>query len=153
MMARYARDGRVEWIGLRPARRVGMDLVEKVELTETGLAGDHARPGKRALTLIQAEHLPVIAALAGRESAPPDVMRRNIVVSGLNLIAFRKARLCIGAAVIEITGPAHPCSRMEEALGPGGYTAMRNHGGVCAAIITPGQIRIGDPVRPVLTDT
>ncbi len=153
MMARHARDGRVAWIGLRPERRGGMREAAEAELTEAGLRGDHARPGKRALTLIQAEHLPVIAALAGRESAPPELMRRNIVVSGLNLIAFRKAQLSIGDAVIEITGPAHPCSRMEEALGPGGYTAMRNHGGVCAAVITPGRIRIGDPVRPVRMET
>jgi MOSC domain-containing protein YiiM len=41
------------------------------EVTETGLNGDHGRPGKRAVTLIQAEHLPVIAALAGLDHVEP----------------------------------------------------------------------------------
>jgi MOSC domain-containing protein YiiM len=38
---------------------------------KAGLDGDHGRPGKRAVTLIQAEHLPVIAALAGLDRVDP----------------------------------------------------------------------------------
>ncbi|MGR3491911.1 MAG: MOSC domain-containing protein [Shimia sp.] len=143
MMARHAQPGRVDWIGLRPERRAEMQSVDEAKLTETGLAGDHARPGKRALTLIQAEHLPVIAALTGIDITP-DLLRRNIVVSKLNLLALKGARVTIGTAEIEITGPCPPCSRMEEALGPGGYSAMRGHGGVCATVIQPGIVRCGD---------
>jgi MOSC domain-containing protein YiiM len=111
--------------------------------------GDHGRAGKRAVTLIQAEHLPVIAALAGLDMVDPADLRRNIVVSGLNLMGFRKARLRIGDAVVEVSGPCPPCSRMEEALGHGGYTAMRGHGGVYAEVVTQGQISVGDSVLPV----
>ena len=149
MMARYARVGRVDWIGLRASRRADMDIVGTATLHENGLAGDHAKAGKRALTLIQAEHLPVIASLSGRADVAPELLRRNLVVSGLNLLGFRKARLRLGDVVIEVTGPCPPCSRMEEALGHGGYTAMRGHGGVYAQVIEPGAIAIGAPVRPV----
>lgn len=148
LQACYAGPGRVEAILLRPGRREAMLSVEDARLLMDGLDGDRARAGKRALTLIQAEHLPVIAALAGHASVDPSLLRRNIVVSGLNLLAFRGKRLSIGAAEIELTVPAHPCSRMEEALGPGGYTAMRGHGGFCAEVARPGLIRCGDPVRP-----
>ena len=149
MMARHARAGRIDWIGLRPARRADVVSVDEAQVTATGLSGDHAPEGKRALTLIQAEHLPVIAALAGLAEVPPALLRRNIVVAGLNLLGFRKAQLQIGAAIIEVSGPCPPCSRMEEALGHGGYTAVRGHGGVYASVIRPGTIRIGDAVLPV----
>ncbi|MEO1789218.1 MAG: MOSC domain-containing protein [Pseudomonadota bacterium] len=150
MMARHARLGRIDWIGLRVARRAEIAVVDVAQLSEAGLVGDHAKPGKRALTLIQAEHLPVIAALSGHNMVLPALFRRNIVVSGLNLLGFRRARLNLGEAVIEITGPCPPCSRMEEALGPGGYTGMRGHGGVYASVVRPGSLKIGDMVRPVI---
>ncbi len=148
LTARHARNGRIDWIGLRPARLEGMAAVDHATLQAGGLEGDHARAGKRAVTLIQAEHLPVIAALAGLPIVAPETLRRNLVVSGLNLLALRGKRLWLGQALIEITTPCAPCSRMEAALGPGGYNAMRGHGGWCATVITPGQVALGDSVRP-----
>lgn len=142
-MSRHALPGRVEAIFIRPERRTEARLVDRATLGLDGLEGDHASAGKRALTLIQAEHLPVIAALSGHESVEPALLRRNVVVSGLNLLGFRKARLRIGEAVIEVTSPCPPCSRMEEVLGMGGHTAMRGHGGVYAEVIEPGDIFIG----------
>jgi MOSC domain-containing protein YiiM len=149
LTARHAQAGRIETILLRPARRATIIRVEAAELMETGLAGDHARPGKRALTLIQAEHLPVIAALAGLEDVGPEALRRNLVVSGLNLAALRGRRLRAGEGVVEITGPCAPCSRMEGALGHGGFNAMRGHGGWCARICRPGALAVGDAVAPL----
>lgn len=118
------------------------------ELTEEGLDGDHAPPGLRAVTLIQAEHLPVIAALA-RIAVTPGHLRRNLVVSGLNLAALKGLPLRLGAeAEIEITGPCPPCSRMEETLGFGGYNAVRGHGGWYARVRRPGRLTLGDSVSP-----
>jgi len=149
LLARHARPGRIEAILLRPARLAEPAAVDMAELTEAGLAGDHARPGKRAVTLIQAEHLPVIAALAGLDAVAPGTLRRNLVISRINLAAARGWRLRLGAAEIEVTGPCAPCSRMERALGHGGYTAMRGHGGWCARILVPGAVAAGDAVTPV----
>lgn len=148
LTARFARPGRIEVILLRPERRAVPSLVETAELLGAGLRGDHARPGARAVTLIQAEHLAVVSALAGRE-ATPERLRRNLVVSGVNLAALRGARLRLGPdAVVEITGPCAPCSRMEEALGQGGYNAVRGHGGWCARVLRAGGIALGQAVRP-----
>lgn len=113
-----------------------------------GLAGDHAPRGRRALTFIQAEHLPVIASLVGHEAVGPDALRRNLVISGLNLAAMRGRVLRLGSAAVAITGPCPPCSRMEETLGFGGYTAVRGHGGWYAEVVAPGIIAIGDAVLP-----
>ncbi|WP_152498143.1 MOSC domain-containing protein [Roseovarius sp. THAF8] len=151
-MARHAGEGRVAWIGLRPERLADPVSVEVADLGEAGLEGDHARAGKRALTLIQAEHLPVIAALVGIGEVTPEVLRRNVVVSGMNLTALRNHPVQIGKAVIEVTAPCAPCSRMETALGHGGYNAMRGHGGWCARVLEPGRIAVGDSVARAGTD-
>lgn len=148
MMARHAVPGRLDWIGLRPERRAPVEIVEEADLTEAGLFGDHGRAGKRAVTLIQAEHLPAIAALSGNDSIAPERLRRNLVVSGINLLAIRKGHLRIGDALIELQGPCPPCSRMEEELGPGGYNAMRGHGGWYASVVQAGKVQLGDQLCP-----
>jgi MOSC domain-containing protein YiiM len=145
--------GRLEWIGLRPARRETLRSVPEAEAeTDRHLQGDHARPkpgGKRQITLIQQEHLGAVAGFLGlSEPVAPGRLRRNLVVSGLNLLALKNRRVCIGEdVVLEITGECHPCSRMEEELGPGGYNAMRGHGGLTARIVQGGRLRVGDAVR------
>jgi MOSC domain-containing protein YiiM len=149
LMGRFAGEGRLDWIGLRPARRSPVVPVPAVGITDAGLEGDRqTRPNARSVTLMQAEHLPVIAALAGLPAVAPETLRRNLLISGLNLAALRGRLLRVGPAVLRITGPCAPCSRMEEALGHGGYTAMRSHGGWCAEVVTTGQVVVGMAVRP-----
>ncbi|MBY6161681.1 MOSC domain-containing protein [Mameliella alba] len=144
----FAGPGRLDWIGLRPARKADLIAVDSAVVGLDGLAGDHGRPGKRAVTLIQAEHLPVIAALVGRGTLAPEVLRRNLVVSGINLTALREFGLRIGELRLKFESPCAPCSRMEDLLGPGGYVAMRGHGGWCCSVTEPGEIRLADPVLP-----
>lgn len=151
--------GRIERIVVRGAPR---DPAREVDATTAlvgiGLADDRlgkrgeAELSTRQVTLIQAEHLPVIAALARVAAVEPLALRRNLVVSGINLLALKNARIRIGdaGAVLEIVGPCAPCSRMEEeAIGPGGYAAMRGHGGMTARVLAGGEIRVGDTVRAV----
>jgi MOSC domain-containing protein YiiM len=152
LLERFPRPGRVEWIGIRPARREPVQAREEVAaIPGAGLVGDHyaGGSGNRAVTLIQAEHLPVIAALAGLERLDPARLRRNLVVSGVNLTALKGLRFQVGEALLEGTGPCHPCSRMEEALGDGGVNAMRGHGGLNARVLRGGVIRLGDALRVV----
>ena len=142
--------GKVEWISIRPEKRENIRVVQEVEVnTETGLAGDHysGKNGKRHVTLIQAEHLEVIAKILGKEKIDPYLTRRNIVVSGINLLALKEKQFKLGEVILEMTGHCHPCSRMEENLGSGGYNAMRGHGGITARVIRGGKINQGDPVK------
>jgi MOSC domain-containing protein YiiM len=150
LMARFPRPGSLEWIGVRERRRGRVLVLDQVAARAgVGLEGDHYRPGVRGarqVTLIQAEHLPAIAALAGWPRLDPALLRRNLVVAGINLLALKGMRFRIGGVVLEGTGACHPCSRMEEVLGPGGYNAMRGQGGLTATILEGGILRLGDPV-------
>lgn len=168
----------MEWLGIRPQRRAEPISVSEVEVVEhLGILGDHGKlgvprlraivgqpgenvvqpsaqlvpggPGRRQVTLIQAEHFPVMAALAGLEEVTPQMLRRNIVVSGISLLSLKDRRFQLGEVVLEATGECHPCSRMEENLGAGGYNAVRGHGGLTARVVCGGVIRLGDPLVPV----
>lgn len=146
--------GRIEAIVVRGDSRQPARLVQATTaLARIGLADDRlgrrgeAELSTRQVTLIQLEHLAVIAALARVPTVEPLALRRNLVVSGINLLALKNARLRVGAALLEIVGPCAPCSRMEEAIGPGGYAAMRGHGGMTARVLEGGAIAVGDGVR------
>jgi MOSC domain-containing protein YiiM len=146
------RPGTVAWIGLRPARRQPLRSVEAADLDPTqGLIGDHGHSRTRQATIIQVEHIAAIAACLGRDQVEPALLRRNIVVHGINLHALKHRTFRLGSAVLQTTGDCHPCSRMEEILGPGGYNAVRGHGGITARILAAGRIRLGDSLEVVAT--
>ena len=153
-MTTFSHAGRVEWIGVRPARDVPMQALTRVEaIADRGLAGDRtgdkSRVGnKRQVTLIQAEHLDVIGKLLRLDVIEPALLRRNIVVAGINLLALKGQRFRIGEALLEMTGECHPCSKMEVQLGHGGYNAMRGHGGITARVVEGGDILLGATVVP-----
>ena len=143
--------GTVTWLGIRPERRTPLQIVAEVYAKQdSGLEGDHyaGRPqSKRQVTLISAEHIQAVASMLHRETIDPGLLRRNIVVKGINLLALKGKRFKIGDAVLEMTGECHPCSRMEQNLGAGGYNAMRGHGGITARVMEEGRIRIDDAVQ------
>jgi MOSC domain-containing protein YiiM len=142
--------GIVVWIGLRPARRAPVAVFEAAELVAgRGIEGDRAaaragREGNRQVTLLAAEHLAAIGGFLGREPVAPEALRRNVVVRGANLLALKGRRFRLGTALLEWSGDCHPCSRLEETLGPGGYNAVRGHGGITARVLEGGTLRRGD---------
>ena len=149
LIAGWAQPGRVEWIALRPARREEMRSVETALISPDGFEGDRSRAGKRAVTLIQQEHLAAIGSYLGQGPVSPEILRRNLVVSGINLAALKGREVQLGEAILRFTVICAPCSRMEEALGKGGYSAVRGHGGWCAEVIQPGRVKLGDAVQPI----
>ncbi len=122
--------GQIEWIGLRPARREIIEVVTRANISiEGALEGDRfaGRPGtKRQITLIQWEHLAVVAQLVGCQQIAPETLRRNIAVSGINLLALKGRRFNIGTAILEHTGPCESCSRM--AASPRGWCRREKSG-------------------------
>lgn len=156
LFARYLHDlkpGRLEWIGVRPKRKQQPEVVDSVEaLAGLGLKGDHRcakTPGSaRQVTLISVEFIRLIEIYTGLEQIDPALLRRNLVVSGINLNALRHQQFRIGSALFEATALCHPCVRMNQALGQGGAAAMLGYGGLCARILESGMIRVGDQLIP-----
>jgi MOSC domain-containing protein YiiM len=150
LMDTIPQQGKVEWIGLRPASKTPMNLVEFVRAeVGVGLIGDRfksAHSTKRQVTLIQAEHIDALRSILNNPKIVPELLRRNIVVKGINLLSLKDKKFRIGNAILETTGLCHPCSRMEANLGAGGYNAVRGHGGITAKVISNGEIRLGDSI-------
>ena len=162
-MQRFGGDGRVEAIHLRPARLAPMATVSEAAVeVGRGLIGDRRSLSlqtgdlaqKREITLVQAEHLPLVAAWLGLPALDAARLRRNLVVSGINLASMRSLFADVRlqwrfgeTVVLEITGTCEPCSLMEAELGAGGYNALRGHGGVTARVVAGGTVRTGDRIR------
>jgi MOSC domain-containing protein YiiM len=142
--------GTVCWIGIRPQRKAPLVSLNEVEtITLKGLSGDHfsgSASSKRQITLIQQEHIDTVSSFM-KMPVTPELLRRNVVVQGINLLALKDKTFWVGNVLLEYTGECHPCSRMEENLGPGGYNAMRGHGGITARILQGGTIKLDDTVK------
>lgn len=143
------KNGQVVWLGVRPGRSEPMVALQRADFdVSQGLTGDRytRAGGKRQVTLIQSEHLAAIASYLSRSRVSLDELRRNVVTRGINLLALKDKRFRIGSAILETTGECHPCSRMEEILGVGGYNAVRGHGGITARVLENGSASVGDVV-------
>ena len=155
MMLTLPQVGRLEQILLRTERRGAVRRVSTTQVVvRHGLVGDRfvgrSERAKRQITAIQSEHLSTIAALSGARDVDPKDLRRNLVISGIPLIALKDRRFRIGeTCVLEWTAPCDPCSRMEALLGPGGFNAMRGLGGICCRVLVPGDISEGDRVTAI----
>jgi MOSC domain-containing protein YiiM len=153
--------GKLEWIGLRTERRGEIQVVEHAQaIVGLGLEGDHrclkTSGSARQVTIISREYIHQIQQQLGMDFIDPVLLRRNLVISGMNLNLLRFQRLQIGNVIFETSALCDPCSRMDENLGKGGAAAMFGYGGLCAKIIQGGQISVGDAVirvQPIKSPT
>ena len=170
LTTKFAQFGQLQAIYCRPARGIMCVQTDCVTaIAGRGLKNDRASltvsrntlslnlppsnlpVSNRQVTLIQAEHIAVISALMNK-TIDPAILRRNLVVSGINLLAAKSLfkdqpmHLIINDVILEITGPCEPCSKMEASIGIGAYNAMRGHGGVNAKVIMGGKLKLGDIV-------
>jgi MOSC domain-containing protein YiiM len=73
----------------------------------------------------------------------PEILRRNVVVSGADLRALYQTSFSIQN--IQFLGTTHcaPCLAMNRALGKGAREALRSRGGLRAQVKSSGLLRIG----------
>lgn len=123
-------------------------------IARLGLEGDHrcfkTPDSGRQVTIISSEFINIIETYTGLPHIDPSLLRRNLVVSGINLNALRHQQFRIGGALFEATALCHPCVRMDQTLGRGGAAAMLGYGGLCAKVLESGEIRLGDLVSAMI---
>lgn len=155
--------GTVHAIFIAPRARIPLVGVQSVRAVPgRGLEGDryHAGVGAfsrwpdsgRAVTLIEAEAIEAIARehgidLSGGRS------RRNLVTTGVRLEEFNGRRFRIGGAVMRGSRLCAPCHYLERLVGPGTYKAMTGRGGLRADVLEEGEVRVGDPIELLPTNT
>jgi MOSC domain-containing protein YiiM len=146
--------GKLAWIGLRPSREMPMLTPSSAAMISgRGIKGDHYNTSQnwpRQATLIAFEDIAAIASFLGKQDITPDLLRRNFVTQGINLMALKGRRFRIGPTLLEWSGECAPCSRMETNLGPGGFNAVRGHGGITARVIEGGEVHLGDAIEGVV---
>ena len=151
LLAGPMRPGKLAWIGLRPSRKLPVLTPNSaVLISGRGVQGDHydtRQNGPRQVTLIAIEDMAAMASFLGMEDIAPELLRRNFVTNGINLVALKGRRFRIGPALLEWSGECAPCSRMDANLGPGGFNAVRGRGGITARVIEGGDVHIGDLIE------
>ncbi len=147
----FYKPGKVTWLGLTLTKKGDVEPHQELSISlDNAIEGDHSRSKNRQVTLIQKENIEQVASFLGKEEIDPTLLRRNIVISGINLMAFKDKNVQIGEEVVlSITGDCHPCKLMEENLGKGGLSAMWGNGGLTCKVVNGGKIKIGDTVTPL----
>ena len=149
---------RLERILVAEAEGEPMEPREAVEAVEGGLAGDRYCTGRGyyspfdvcEVTFVQAEALAEI-----RETTGIDLTdgrhRRNLVVRGGDVHDLLECRFRLGAATFEGTRPRPPCRHVEDVADEAGVADALGdgRGGICARVIDPGELRVGEEVRDV----
>lgn len=123
-----------------------------------GLDGDRYAAGRGhwirtdgcQVTLIAAEDI-VRAQRRGGMPFDNGEHRRNLVVSGIPLAAYRNHRLTIGDVPFAFHRLRPPCGYLDRLLRPGAGKALGKGAGIGLKVLENGVIRVGDPVR-VLAD-
>lgn len=114
-----------------------------------GLAGDRYFAAESAesknVTLIESEAIEALARDYHLEIAPGG-SRRNIVTRGVALNHLVGREFCVGDVVLRGVKLCEPCLHLEQMTVKGALRGLVHRGGLRAAIVAGGVIRVGDPI-------
>lgn len=104
------------------------------------------------LTLVRAEDIER-ASRRGPVTFTNGEHRRNLVVSGVPIEAYRRAIVRIGSARLGFDRLRPPCGYLDRLLQPGAGKALGRSAGIGLRVLEGGEIRVGDPVVVLRPET
>jgi MOSC domain-containing protein YiiM len=108
--------------------------------------GDGVQPERdRELTLIATEALDQLAAEHGIELTAAE-SRRNVATRGVDLNGLEGKRFRVGDVECEGIELCEPCNHLQGLTKPGVLRGLVHRGGLRAAILSEGEIAVGDTV-------
>jgi len=134
-----------------------MRRVTEVEaVAGLGLAGDRYAAGrghwKRTdgcqVTLIAEEDVRRAEGRSGLSFAAGE-HRRNLVVRGIPLAAFRRRQVRIGEVLLAFDRLRPPCGYLDRLVAPGAGRALGKGAGIGFRVVESGILRVGDPVSVI----
>jgi MOSC domain-containing protein YiiM len=121
-----------------------------------GIEGDRFfgyRPDyKGQITFFAAAVLAEMRSTFARPALSASVLRRNVLVAGVDLAQLVGRRFAIAGVSFEGTGEARPCHWMNHAVGPGAEAWLMGQGGLRARILTDGALTLGPAPLELLQD-
>ncbi len=120
-----------------------MERVNAARIVEDGIEGcAHSRPGKRSVLFVAAEDLEALGIEPGQ-------IRENFTVRGADVMSWPAGqRVAVGEAEFEITMVCEPCHLMNQ-IRPGLEGELDGRRGMLARVVSTGDVRVGDRVRPL----
>ena len=149
--------GKVVEINISPEAEVLPEAISRVRAVPgRGLEGDRnffdgegPQPERdRELTLIATEALDQLAAEHGIELTAAE-SRRNVATRGLDLNVLEGRRFRVGDVECEGIELCEPCNHLQGLTKPGVLRGLVHRGGLRAAILSEGEIAVGDVVTAV----
>ncbi len=148
--------GTVELLSIVPDRSGPADLVDEIEVVAgKGIVGDYhyknfvAKPethrADREITLIEIEAIEAVNR-DYKIKMDTDESRRNVVVKGYAVNHLVGKEFNVGEVVLRGIRLCEPCSHLEYLSRKGIEDALTHRGGLRAAVVTNGKIRLGDSI-------
>jgi MOSC domain-containing protein YiiM len=141
----------------RPPGNFPLVEVTKVEcVAGHGLRGDryfdHRENYKGQATFFSAEVFEKLCAHFGITDKPAGVLRRNVIVSGVDLLSLIGREFEIQGVRFRGTQHCAPCEWMETAFAPGAKEFLRDNAGLRTKILTDGIVAVGEARLSILSE-
>jgi len=131
--------------GLGSAVKPIREVTEVECVAGRGLRGDryfdHKADYKGQVTLFSQETFDALRRALNVPDASPAALRRNLLVSGVDLNELIGQPFELQGVRLEGTEECRPCYWMDEAIGPGANDWLKGRGGLRCRILSDGWLR------------